>query len=279
MADFLKKHGKLIFILYVIIIALSFLMAVFYMTKTADVHVGYKLNSRTQQIEILSGGKANEAVGSSNASLFNYFKDRTGAVAKDENSPFYQFKGLEVVNESATDNVKKYGIDGKSIIDIVYNFQISNSNFNTLIIIFGVVSLVCYAIMIIFSNNSRRIYYKSNLAVGILMPSTIFIFSLIMMINNFALMGDFNKHYDLYRIVSFNMSDVDQQTKDKARSSYQLILDNTQGFNAIFYVIATIVFVLIMAASAFMFVYTVYRYKASTKERNEIIERAATAND
>ena len=111
------------------------------------------------------------------------------------------------------------------------------------------------------------------------MPSTIFIFSLIMMINNFALMGDFNKNYDLYRIVSFNMSDVDQQTKDKARSSYQLILDNTQGFNAIFYVLATIVFVLIMAASAFMFVYTIYRYKASTKERNEIIERAATAND
>jgi len=274
MADFMKKHGKLIFIIYAIIIALLFLGAVFYMTKTANVHVGYRLNATTGEYEFVQGARVNSSVGSTNERLFRYF-DRN----KDANSPLYNMNGFEVVDANATNNIKKYGVDGKSIIDIIYNFQVSNSNFNTMIIIFGVISLVCYAIMILFSNHNRRIYYKSNLAAGILMPGTISVLSLVLLINNFALLGDFTKNFDLYRVTSFMMGDTDTQTKDLAQSDYNIVLEGTKNFNSLFYILSTLLFILVMAASVFMIIYTIFRYKSCTKERNEIIERAAKAND
>jgi len=281
MTDFLKKHAKLIFMIYGILIALVILAALFYMTNVSNVHIAYS-RDENQQIYFTKQSKitVNDF---ENTSLFRYFER-----ANDPKSPFVasEFatntdKYIEV-NPNATDNILRYGLKetGKSFADTIFDFQTSMSSFNTLIVVLGLISLVAYAIILIFSNQSRRVYYKSNLLVGVTMPLLVIVLSVVLLINNLSLLGTFNKNIDLFRIVSYTMDEnIALIRRNGAGSDYSRILNETTHFGSIGYTLLTVALLIVIIYSICLIAYTVFRYKSSTKDRNDIIERAANNND
>jgi len=263
MAEFLKNKAKLIVLAYGVLLLAALIFGIFYMTQYAHIHIAYSLQ----------GGKASYSddltIGSfaTNMDLFQYFNDST-----DSTSPL--LAGITKTAKTVVD---------AGYADIIYKFQTSMSSFNTLILVFMLLSIVCFAVMLIFSNQSRKVYYKDNLYVGILMPFLVIVFNFILMIMNFGLMGDFNANSNLYKTTSFLMNpNIDPVLKQKAFNQggfNDVILPNTQDVNAITYIIATLVFIIVIVVSVLMMVYTVYRYKECAKRRNDIIERAANNND
>ncbi len=177
-------------------------------------------------------------------------------------------------------HIKEYGKDGKTIAQMIYDFQLEVSSVNSFIIVVGVISLICFAIMLIFSNQSRRVYYKSNLYVGLGMPLIVIIFTIIGLVKNFSVMGTFNANKDLFRIVSFLQDpEIDVATKAKACSNYNIILERSSKFGATGFYLAMAAFIILAIYSVLMMVYTVYRYKECAKRRSDILERAANKND
>lgn len=272
MADFMKNKAKLIFIIYGIIIALVIVSALFYMTYVTNVHIAY--SNGVDGVEFARDSMFN-STGATNSALFSYFRRNTDAA-----SPFFSdtlasnYEAIE--GEVGNHNILNYGIDGVSFARTIYNFQVSMSSFNTMLLVFGLLSLIAFAIMLVFSNQSRKIYYKSNLYVGVLMPFVVVVFSLIALIMNFSLWGNFNKNYDLYRVTSY-LQDPAIAAIDKAKlnSNYSIVSDGINQFGAFGYVLVTIILAIVIIASVFMAVYSVYRYKECAKRRNDILERAA----
>ncbi len=272
MADFMKNKAKLIFIIYGIIIALVILGAIIYMTFVTNVHIAYTINDQTGAIEIFDESLF-QSTGGDNTALFSYFNSNSDAA-----SPFYSAdfaKNFEVVNEG-DHNILYYGINGVSFARTIYNFQVSMSSFNTTLLVFGIISLVCFAVMLIFSNQSRRVYYKSNLYIGVLMPLTVAVLSVVALIMNFSLLGEFNKNYDLYRVAAYLQNpNVSKIVKNGLKKDYSIVTNGVDQFGPQGYVIVTIILAIVIIASVFMIVYSIYRYKECAKHRNDILERVA----
>ena len=272
MADFMKNKAKLIFIIYGIIIALIILGAIIYMTFVTHVHIAYTINDQTGAIEIFDESLF-QSTGGDNTALFSYFNNNS-----DATSPFYSAdfaKNFEVVNEG-NHNMLYYGINGVSFARTIYNFQVSMSSFNTTLLVFGIISLVCFAVMLIFSNQSRRVYYKSNLYLGVLMPLTVAVLSVVALIMNFSLLGEFNKNYDLYRVTAYLQDpNISKIVKNGLKKDYSIVTNGVDQFGPQGYVIVTVILAIVIIASVFMIVYSIYRYKECAKHRNDILERAA----
>ena len=267
MADFMKNKAKLIFIIYGIIIALVILGAIIYMTFVTNVHIAYTINDQTGAIEIFDESLF-QSTGGDNTALFSYFNNNSDAA-----SPFYSAdfaKNFEVVNEG-DHNILYYGINGVSFARTIYNFQVSMSSFNTTLLVFGIISLVCFAVMLIFSNQSRRVYYKSNLYIGVLMPLTVAVLSVVALIMNFSLLGEFNKNYDLYRVAAYLQNpNVSKIVKNGLKKDYSIVTNGVDQFGPQGYVIVTVILAIVIIASVFMIVYSIYRYKECAKHRNDI---------
>ena len=272
MADFMKNKAKLIFIIYGIIVALIIVGAIFYMTYVTNVHIAYV--NGVDGVEFTRDSMFN-STRATNSALFSYFRNNSDAA-----SPFYaaqlaqNFEAIE--GEVGSHNILNYGVDGVSFARTIYNFQISMSSFNTMLLVFGIVSLIAFAIMMVFSNHSRKVYYKSNLYIGVLMPLLVVILSIVALIMNFTLLGNFNKNYDLYRVTSY-LQDPAIAAIDKAKlnSNYGIVSNGIDQFGPFGYVLVTIILAIVIIASVFMIVYTVYRYKECAKRRSDILERAA----
>jgi hypothetical protein len=272
MADFMKNKAKLIFIIYGIIIALIILGAIIYMSFVTNVHIAYTINDNTGAIEFFDESLF-QSTGGDNTALFSYFNNNS-----DATSPFYAAdfaKNFEVVDEGGH-NILYYGKDGVSFARTIFNFQVNMSSFNTTLLVFGIISLVCFAIMLIFSNQSRRVYYKSNLYIGVLMPLVNAVLSIVALIMNFGLFGEFNKNYDLYRVTAYLQDpNISKIVKGGLKSNYSVLSNGVDQFGPQGYVILTIILAIVIIASVFMIVYSVYRYKECAKHRNDILERAA----
>ena len=268
MANFFKKNAKFILIIYAVILFATLISGLFYMTSLANVHVYYSVDSETG---VISFGSQDQiaSTGQNNLQLFKYFG------TKNENLP----EGLGY--DTDPNNGKQYStyFADAGYARIVYDFQVAMSDYNTQIILFSIIGLICFCILMIFSNHSRKIYYKSNLYAGILMPGIVSVYTIIMMIQNFSLMGVFHDNAGLFRTV-YVLQNPKISDKDKGNmTDYQLILDNSTGFNDSCYWIQTLFFALVLVYSIFLIAYTIFRYKDSTKRRNEIIERAVQNND
>lgn len=267
MADFLKNKAKLIILAYGVVLFIVLLFGLYFMTQYAHVHIAYSLaGEKVSYSSDLIIGSFGE-----NTYLFQYFAPWPSG-GTDTTSTV-----LQGITRSST------AVVDAGYADIIYKFQTDMSSFNSLIIVLELVSIICFAVMLIFSNQSRKIYYKDNLAVGILMPLIVIVLNLVLMINVFSLMSTFNSNVDLFKVTSFYMNpDVLPTEKQKAMSEggfRDVISSSTSNVNSLMFVIAIILFVIVMAVSVLMMVYTVYRYKECAKRRNEIIERAANKND
>lgn len=158
----------------------------------------------------------------------------------------------------------------------VYEYRESLNEFNDLIFTFGLVSMIALAMLYVFANHSRRIYYKSNLFAGLILPLVPAIFGIIMIVNVLDLMGTFNDNYYLFNFVSVMQNNV---TSGAAYDwSLPTIIDNFTCSDFTF-ILTMIIYIIIVVCSVFMMVYTLIRYKSCAKERTEIIDRAVANND
>lgn len=234
--EFLIKRSKLIHILYGVLCFVLLISSVAFMTQYANIRVLTSLSTQGELSLQTSG-----------------------------------------INKNFIDFYNKNGLDG-STADMwkIYNFQQSLNDFNNLILYFGIAALVLFAIMMIAGNQSRKVYYLSNLITGVAVPSIIAILSIVLISINSGFYGKFNEGYDLYNRASLLIEE-----KDGAVYSQYTIKDLNALYNCntVTFTIFNILFIVILFASLAMVGYAIYRYISSTEKRNQIIARAVSENE
>jgi len=258
MAKFLKSKAKLIILLYLVVLALIFLYALTFMTKYAHIHV-YVMNGVPKFNAVLTINQQ------SNASLFTYFQKI------DASNPLFSQLG-GATGQNAFVN--------SGLADKVMDFQNDMNKFNDQLIVYGCVCVILLVCMMIASNHNRKIYYISNLVIGVSAPAIITIYSIVMLAKELKLLSTFNKNEKLFRAVSY-LQDGNYTIKDKnqAIKNWDTVMDKTKDVNNLTFILGIILFVVIIIYSVFMIFYTFYRYKECSKRRAEVKERAARAND
>ena len=258
MASFFKNKSKIVFLIFGILIAAYIIYAMAFMTSYSHIHVIFKVAEGTGEISFpyLSG-----KIGSTNVSNLYpqlYFMQSQSIPAGLESGSF----------------VLKYA-------RTIYDFNNDLNSFNDYLVAVGIVSLVGLAFFAIFSNTSRRIYYKSNLIIGFIVPLVIIVMSFIAIILSVNLMAAFSENETLYKVVSvlqnpFYQSETEFSSLIKADCDILSYAGNT---NLLGLIVSMLFSILLVAYSVFIAIFTALKYKKTGKERGEIIERAVTAND
>ena len=249
--NFLTKHSKAFYYAYGILIAAIILLGVFYASQYADVRVIYSINENGD-VFILENTQ--DSLSNSNYFLFKYFSE--GAT-----------NGLQAATGFST-NFADYA-------RTVYDFQKLLSKVNDSIIAYGIASLICFALLLVLSNHTRRIYYKSNLIGGVFLPVFVIVFNLILVVKNLNVMGVFNNNSTLFNVVSLLIGD---NKAIMSQTGYEGLKANF-GCTDLSFILFTVLFIVEIAYSAFMAIYAVLKYKATAEERAEIIKKAVANND
>lgn len=241
MKKFLAEKSKIFFIVFLVLGFVLLLSCAVYATEYTNVHIFYQISSSGEVI----------------------FSREYTSDTMNSFTNIYLYDGFAKGGTPMTNEIAR----------LIYDFQKSLASVNTFIVITGVIVLVAIAAMFLFSNHNRSVYYKSNLIVGIVSPSICIIFVLVLMIRNLLLMGTFNENYD-----TFNRVSVLQNMYLQKDASQKVDITSYYDCSSLTFVLYTIFFLIIIAYSIFMIVYTVFRYKDSTERRNQIIERAVEIN-
>ncbi len=249
----ISTKSKLIIMIFGLVAAVSLLITMVFMTQYSNVHVIY---------QILEDGTVE--IGSGTQFVTGDYKL--------DNQYLYRYLN------STTKPTSPVTEDFETAKTIIYDFQMSMNSFNNFILATFVVCICMFALLLIFANHSRRVYYTSNLVVGIGAPVVSIIMALIGMIWNIILLGTFNSHADLFKVTSI-MEDfnIDSKTKLAMRTtmSYEdMINDYASNVNSLTLVLTIIYFVILLVAACFVIVNTVLKYKATKQAREEIIARA-----
>ena len=250
--NFLTKNSKAFYYAYGILIAVMIIAGLFYASQYCDVRVFYSLVG--DNVEILPTTADN--LNRSNSYVFEYFGkinsgDPYGFAASGFNADFSQYART------------------------VYDFQVALSSLNTLIVVLGLVSLICFALLLVLSNHSRRIYYVSNLVGGILLPLAVVVCTVILFVQNLNVMGVFNKNQELFNIVSLLQGD----SKIGNSQTAYTVLQQNYTCNSLTFVMFMILFIIVIVYSVFMMIYAYLKYKSTAEERAEIVKKAVANND
>lgn len=166
-------------------------------------------------------------------------------------------------------------------------FRTSLDKYNDLILWYGIVSLIVFACLLILSNQSRRIYYKSNLIGGILLPLVNVVFSLVLIIQALPLISNINNPTNkaLYNVVSSIQNPVIGGNYVSIAASDATNLTQINTIVSQFNVDATtlIMYIIFFAITAvfniFLIVVAVMKYKATASERKDVLEKARLAGE
>ena len=194
-----------------------------------------------------------------------------------------QYKYIE---ETGTGYNKSYGFK-YDVLDNLRKFRDKLDDYNDLILAYGIVSLICFAILLVLSNHSRKIYYKSNLIFGIIVPAVNIAFAIILIISAFSLMNNLSnsENVAIYNVVStLNNSSVaakNVRVTDTDAANLQSLQNIASHFNInSATIIGYIVFFGLTAAyNVFLIVFAFLKYKDTEKERNETLEKARLAGE
>ncbi len=249
--NFLTKHSKAFYMAYGILIGAAIILGVFYTSQYADIRVLYAYTA-TGELSILASTQ--DKINNSNQFLFQYFQNGAS-------------NGLQAATGFSTD-FSQYAMT-------VYNFQVLISSVNDLIIVFGVISLVAFAFLLVLSNHNRRIYYKSNLIGGIILPLVVVVLFIILIIRNFQVMSAFEENSTLFNVVSL-LQGKTQSTLSQYNYSK---LSELFSCNSTSFILYTVLFVVVIVYSCFMSLYALLKYKATAEERAEIEKKAVANND
>lgn len=250
MQKFLTNKSKIFFLAFAIIAGALLISAIFYATQYANIHVYF---TATNDGNVISMGALNE-IGLEQTYLYNFF-------------------------EKTTD--KTFSNDFTLYQDTVYKFQRTLSSTNDFIVTAGLVSLICAAGLFVLSNHSRKIYYKSNLIGGILLPLVVVVMNIILIVKHTNLISMFNEgdNYELFNRVS--LLQTTGQTQITASQMYDNIcwLQERYTCDNTTFIIYIVISIFVIVYALFMIFLSVYRYKESTERRNQVLERAVSNND
>lgn len=217
-------------------------------------------------IEEATGDTQNSSISTDQAQLFNLFERTTASGFVDNN-------GAEFKHD-----FNQYKVQ-------VYEFQKNLNTVNDLILWYGIIALIGVAFLYIFSNNSRKVYYKSNIIVSALFTLTMVVFGVITLVKNIAVMGDFTSNSNLYNIVSV------MQNTSYANAAYQYAVPDSAtatpsiqylydsfDCNVVTFIVYDIIIIAVLAYSVFLFILSVTKYNA-TRERRQELEKVVALND
>lgn len=241
MKKFIANHSKIFFIIFLVLGFLILISALFYATEYTNVHIFYQIVN----------GKV------------DFSKDYGNDTIKSFTNQFL-YNGFDKAHTPMTNEMAM----------TIYDFQKALASVNSFIVISSIIIMLCAGALFLFSNHNRRVYYMSNLIVGIVAPSISIILCIVMMVRNFLLMGQFNANYQLFNRTAVLQNMYKQVT---ASQSDSMLEDLYECSNTTF-IIFTVIFIIMLAYSAFMIVYSVLKYKNTTERRKEIIERAVQQN-
>ncbi|MCR5112904.1 MAG: hypothetical protein K6A63_03080 [Acholeplasmatales bacterium] len=255
--NFLTKHSKAFYYAYGILIAVVIIAGLFYASQYADIRVLFSVSGDSVSIT----KDTTDTLNRTNKYVYEYFEN----IANGD--PY----GFAVSGFSSTFGSYAEGTYAAA----VYDFQVKLSNVNSLIINLGLCALVCFALLLVLSNHSRRIYYKSNLIGGILLPVFVIVLMIVLMAQNLSVMGMFNDNKELFNIVSL----LQGPTQIAASQTSYAGLQAQYSCTTFTFILFTILFIIVIAYSVFMAVYAYLKYKATAEERAEIEKKAVANND
>ncbi len=242
---FLTNHSKIFYIIFIALVGALLISATVYASNYVHIHVFYDISNGTK---VVSSDLSN-SVGYNNEYLYAFFEDG------------------KLVANGYSNNFDTY-------VPVVLEFQDKLNAFNTLFVSLEFACVACIAILFVLANHSRRIYYNSNLVGGILIPLAVIVMNLVLLFQNLSLMGIFNKNYELFNIVA-----VLQNPKYGYLADQKSGLDGiSQWFNcnSITFIVYMSLFIVVIAYSAFMAIYSILKYKATAEERKNILEKVVT---
>ncbi len=292
---FLDKNAKLLIAVYIVILAFVVLFACYFMTQYQNIHVAYAIEKGVLKFEpnhtIYSDGPQNEFVFAffstgKSFGLSNWSTDTTNPYWSIMDSHYEQY--VKDFEQTLSTPLPKYFFntveieEGVTYAQYVYNFNKGMNNFNDSLIVYSLVSICFVALLFLFGNHSRKIYYNSNLVIGVVSPLAVIIYSVKMLIDNFTLLSMFNEHNDILKIVSVLINpntSASDAVSYMNKGGYARILEAASDINASTFYIAAAIFGLVCVMSLIVMVYTIYRYKSTAKRRQEVIERAVQNND
>ena len=194
-----------------------------------------------------------------------------------------QYKYIE---ETGSGYNKSYGFKYE-VFDNLRKFRNSLDSYNNLILAYGIVSLLCFAALIVLSNHNRKIYYKSNLIGGVILPAVNIVFSVILIISAFSLMSTLNNSETvaIYNVIStlnnpkVAAANVRVTNTDAANLQYLKNIVNHFSINSATLIGYVVFFALTAAYNVFLIVFAFLKYKDTEKERNETLEKARLAGE
>ena len=167
----------------------------------------------------------------------------------------------------------------------VYNFEEKLNDVNNLILYFGIVILVGVAILFIFQNSNRKIYYASNVASSVIVNLGIVVFAVIVMINLFGCMGTLSADSDLYNSVAVLQNPAYRAEAYQAAISAGGADAAKSALAEYFYVSGTtlavyaVICVLVAVYAFFVLILTFSKFKRTKERRQEILSKAVENND
>ena len=223
-----------------------------------------------------SAFKAQEAI--DNNSIFSEL------LKKDDNGDFVNLYSEVHTNGWVTETRFELYQTSLKKVDNVRN---SLDTYNNLILAYGIVSLITFALLIVLSNHNRRIYYKENVIGGILLPLVNIIFSIILVINGFSLVSNISNSSNnaLYNVVSAIQNPVVGYNNVALALSEETNLEqiktiiNNFNINPTTLLVYISFFVLTIAFNVFLIIFAVAKYNATAKERKEVLDRARMVGD
>ena len=242
------------------------------MTRYAYIIVFYTIDTATGK-KVYNDGSSVANEGYKNGFLFNRF----WALVFESDGEVYSAKEGW--------NISRTFADRDEFVKFIVDYRDELNSFNTGILWYGIIGLICFAAMLIAGNHNRNVYYISNIIVGVICALTMIIFGIVLLIKDFSLISKFNEDENLWKAVSIAQN---KGNNSEVMTKYWQYLRQTashpnQEIDAYYAgdttntttLITTMIFLIVsIGYSVFTLVHTIRKYFATKARRNEILERA-----
>ena len=203
---------------------------------------------------------------------------------KDDSDQYVNLVEKKVGSGFSADT--KYVLKDEILVNLD-NFRTKLDSYNTLILWYGIISLIMFAGLLILSNHNRRIYYIGNVVGGVLLPLVNVVLVLVLAIQAFGLMSNISNpdNNAIYNIISTMQNPtLGSQNVGIAASQATNVkqinnIINAFNVNSTTIVMYLIFFVITAAYNVFLIIYAIMKYNATAKERKEVLEKARLAGD
>lgn len=258
-----SKYNKIVFFAFGLIFAFFVLFSLYFMTRYAYIIVYYTVGAdgtKSYDIESAAGNYKNNF-------LFGQFWTR---VFQNTGSSFAAKDGwnIDLTFENRDEFVK-----------FIVDYRDKLNGFNTALLWYGIIGLIMFAVMLIVGNQSRNVYYISNIIAGIICTLTMIIFGIILLAKNISLLGEFSDNESFWKAVSIAQNKGNDSETSLIYRKYLVNQDTESYFkgddtNSTTLVVTMIFIIISIGYSIFTMIHTIRKYFATKAHRKEVLERA-----